>query len=426
MRVLWFSNVSLHNKNVNSSGTWIHSMYKSLKQSREVDIVANITIGNCKTIISIEDDGLIEYFVPRKKIVNNEHPSNTITEQIISTVKSINPDIIHVWGLELCWSIIVQDNRLSGYKYLIEIQGLKGIWSEIVWFFGGLSSKELKSTKRFWEYITPNQSYYPCLRRVFRKWGEIEKSILIKAANINTQSDWVRSLLKTMAPNARTFNTGIILRTEFTNSATWDEIHKFGDNGYRLLCITAPRVYKGVHDTIKAFSIIHKKYPNSQLRIAGIGINKINFLNSGYIQYLQKLIREYQMQDSVIFLGNLKSDALLDEMYRADVCLNNTYIESYCLALAEPMSVGVPCIASYTSALPELIENGKDGFLFPLGDYYSCADRVIALLGNKPLSLNISRNASSKIRNKSNRDRIVANQIAIYKEILCSTNDANR
>ena len=124
------------------------------------------------------------------------------------------------------------------------------------------------------------------------------------------------------------------------------------------------------------------------------------------------------MEDSVNFLGALQAKDLLKEFYNADLCVNSSFVETYCLALAEALSLGVPCVAAYTSALPELMEHGKSGLFYPMGDYYICAERMLQYIENPNLCKQVSITASQNLRQKSNEVSIVNQQINIYKSVL--------
>lgn len=253
----------------------------------------------------------------------------------------------------------------------------------------------------------------------FREWGKLENRILSKAEYISVQSAMVDTILRlTPGVCGTIFRTDIILRNDFLTCETWNEVHSFSNQAPIVFCLSAGRIYKGVHVAIEAFSILQSKYPDARLRIAGIGVASKSILNSGYTKYLLRLIKTLGLEKNVDFLGNINARQIINELYNCDVCVNPTFIETYCLSLAESLAVGVPCVASYTSALPELITNGINGALFPTGDSYLCAKEMLRFIEDKDYSIKISKEASSRQRNRNNPSRIRDNQIEIYRKIL--------
>ena len=59
----------------------------------------------------------------------------------------------------------------------------------------------------------------------------------------------------------------------------------------------------------------------------------------------------------------------MPELYRSnDILVSPTVREGFGLSIAEAMACGLPVVASNCSAVPELIDDGKGGFLCPVGD----------------------------------------------------------
>jgi len=84
------------------------------------------------------------------------------------------------------------------------------------------------------------------------------------------------------------------------------------------------------------------------------------------------------VQDRVHFLG--KQDNVHELLPLADLMLMPSEMESFGLAALEAMACRVPAIATRTGGVPELIEDGVNGLLFPIGDVEAMATGAIALL----------------------------------------------
>ena len=69
------------------------------------------------------------------------------------------------------------------------------------------------------------------------------------------------------------------------------------------------------------------------------------------------------LRDSVIFTGYIPEDGKVDYYNLADIFVLPSLLEGFGLVAAEAMACGKPVVASNTSSLPEVVVDGKTGFL---------------------------------------------------------------
>lgn len=106
---------------------------------------------------------------------------------------------------------------------------------------------------------------------------------------------------------------------------------------------------------IKSFAKVNKKYPNTELWIAGDG-------QLIYTLYLKWLILYYGLTKQVKLLGYLSN---LQEVYtKTDVVITASLYEGLGRSTIEGMAYQKPIIGFKSGATQELIEDGKGGVLF--------------------------------------------------------------
>ena len=108
---------------------------------------------------------------------------------------------------------------------------------------------------------------------------------------------------------------------------------------------------KGGHDLLKAYEILTKKYKNLELKFKG-DIPKRYLPLAKKLKGL-KIINEY-----------FSRDKLFDYMYlSSDIFVLPTHQDNYGVVFLEAMSAGLPLVGTTSFTVPELIEDGKNGFL---------------------------------------------------------------
>ncbi len=102
-------------------------------------------------------------------------------------------------------------------------------------------------------------------------------------------------------------------------------------------------------------------------RIAGEGPER---------QSLQGMIRDFDLQTEVRLLGQLSRDQLDEQYDRADLVVLTSRSEGIPLVLMEAMVRGKPVLAPAITGIPELVVDGKTGFLYQAGSLDDFLARV--------------------------------------------------
>jgi len=124
---------------------------------------------------------------------------------------------------------------------------------------------------------------------------------------------------------------------------------------------------------------------------------------------LREVSQEYEAQGIVRFLGILNRERLSEEFDNHDVLLMTSEFEGLPNVLLEAMAHSlVPVVSAVTSGIPEVIRNGKNGFIVPIGDISAFADRIQALDHDRTKLSDMASNAFATIQNGPFRaDRMV-------------------
>ena len=174
----------------------------------------------------------------------------------------------------------------------------------------------------------------------------------------------------------------------------------------RLLHISNFRPVKRVQDCIRILAEVRKHEP-AHLWMAGDGPER---------SPAEQLARDLGVDSYVTFLG--KQDHIERLIPSAHVLLLPSELEGFGLSALEAMACGVPPVAARSGGVPELITNGVDGYLEPVGDTAAQAARVVDLLSDSALYTRMSDAARHTAETRFATSRIIPQYEDYYKELL--------
>ncbi len=174
---------------------------------------------------------------------------------------------------------------------------------------------------------------------------------------------------------------------------------------------------KGLDYGIRAFKIIADKYPQAFLTIIGDGELR---------KKLQYLVKSIGLQDRVTFLGfrpHSEIPAILktmDILLSPNVTSHNGDKEGIPTTIKEAMATGLPVVSTYHSGIPELVLDGKTGFLVPERDIDALAEKLENLITDQQLREEFGKNGAEVIKGHSDLFKQARKLEDIYQLIVKS------
>jgi glycosyltransferase involved in cell wall biosynthesis len=165
---------------------------------------------------------------------------------------------------------------------------------------------------------------------------------------------------------------------------------------------------KGFQYAIEALAIIKKDIAPFEYYIIGVGEHESE---------LKALAKSKGVEKEIIFRGKMPHSEVVKNLARADVFLFPTHHTETCsLAILEAMASGLPIITTNFQANPELVEEGKGGFLAPTENVAALAEKIREMISDKKRMLEFGK--FNKEKAKSFDWEIIAKQLEeVYHRI---------
>lgn len=117
-------------------------------------------------------------------------------------------------------------------------------------------------------------------------------------------------------------------------------------------------------------------------------------------------------------IGNIPHEQM-PELYRqADMLLLPSVREGLPMAVLEAMSCGIPVVATRCSSLPELIEDGVNGYLCEIGDVDEFADKINLFADSPSLRQTAGQANRALIEERFTLDQMISNYRSLFERVM--------
>jgi 1,2-diacylglycerol 3-alpha-glucosyltransferase len=173
-------------------------------------------------------------------------------------------------------------------------------------------------------------------------------------------------------------------------------------------------LYVGRLDTEKRVEVILRAMPeitrNTGAHLVVAGTGKLR-------RSLENLAANFGVEKRITFTGYMPDEDIAGIYRIADVFVTASVAELQSIVTMEAMASGLPVIAANAMALPELVHEGENGFLFPEDDSEALARAAVKILSDKQLRESMGRK-SLEIIQAHDINQTVEQFESLYRRML--------
>ena len=335
--------------------------------------------------------------------------SKELISKMKDVIKSVKPDIIHVFGTEWPFGLITKHTSIP---VVIHIQGSiteinkyiypknYSFWGEAIACFPSIRQmietvlKPIKNTSRLL----------------------MEKKIWETNNNYMGRTQWDKDLSLAMHPNRNYFHVDEALREIFVEQSSQWQFKK----RERITLITnggAP-FWKGPNILLRTAKLLKHNGIKFVWLVIGEMPNHLKI-------FIEKKERTSFEENYVHFLGWQEEKQIQEKLIDATLYIHCSYIDNSPNAICEAQCVGIPIISTNVGGISSLIENEKTGFLVPPNRPKELADRIISLKNNEELLKKVSHASIITAQKRHNPQNIAKQLLNCYNNILSTSQKNN-
>ncbi len=191
------------------------------------------------------------------------------------------------------------------------------------------------------------------------------------------------------AEKVKVFHRGVFIPDDFSN-----RLYEKGST-FKVLMIGRFVEKKGFEYGIEAFANLLKSNSNASLTIIGDGPLKNNYM---------RIINSLGIEEKVVFKKNMPQKEIFSEMLASDLLLvpsivaSNGDTEGITNVLKEANCRAVPAVISRHGGNPEIVDDGKTGFIVEERDVAGITKAMIQLSENPSIHRKMGLEAREKIK----------------------------
>ncbi|NJK49277.1 colanic acid biosynthesis glycosyltransferase WcaL [Candidatus Gracilibacteria bacterium] len=174
---------------------------------------------------------------------------------------------------------------------------------------------------------------------------------------------------------------------------------------------------KGIEYCIRAIAKLSQSHPNLEFNIIGDGPLKADF---------EKLIEELNVTHLVKLLGWKQHQEIAEILDKCHLFLAPSVTaadgnqDAPVNTLKEAMAMGLPVISTYHGGIPELVEDGVNGFLVPERDTDAIAQKLAYLIEHPERWESMGRSGRRRVEEKYDMEKLNDELVQIYQSLLTS------
>ncbi|VGO18262.1 glycosyltransferase family 4 protein [Pontiella sulfatireligans] len=351
---------------------WVRSLTSALVKRDDVEFRVFSHSRAMSSVQNGEENGAKYTFIPKYEPVRigNYHFHLPARLQFRKHIKAFAPDLVHGFGTESAYGLIASE------------QGLPSIV-----FIQGIQAK-----------LAPYYDQFSFAQKWLRQ--HFERKVVNRASGLVAETKFAEDWAQSMRPEVQVAVIPHAVNPEFFKVNAQYAVDE-------CLCIGTLNRTKAVDMAIRSLAATK----NRGLKLSVIGSGPLAGEMKG-------LAEELGVSERVKFCGHLNRDQIIERMSKARMLAILSRMDTSPNILTEAHAAGLPVIGTRAGGIPDMIDDGKDGFLVDVDDFHSAAGKMDHLSGNPDLCRQMGQTGREKVRWLNEPDRIADLHVDFYRNIL--------
>jgi len=187
--------------------------------------------------------------------------------------------------------------------------------------------------------------------------------------------------------------------------------HQRYPNGVNALFLGSVGPWKGAFELLKAMASLRQRGCPLHLWVCGYEERE------GDLDRARVLIQEMQLEDTCQLLGTVGGEEKAELLSTANLLVLPSHHEGLPMVIVEAMAAGLPIVATPVGGIPEVVRDGYNGFLVPVGEVEALAEKLAVLAGDPNLRELMGQRSREIAEQELDVKPYVERLVALYESV---------
>jgi glycosyltransferase involved in cell wall biosynthesis len=230
------------------------------------------------------------------------------------------------------------------------------------------------------------------------------------APHVIVHSEYMRRVLVAMGQSAAAANVidlAVSLDAQAVDRSPMPPVR----GGPDIVTVAGFAHTKGQHDALHAVHLLRKRFPGIRYRMAG------EVRDETYLAHLRSLIDRLGLADVATIDVRLPEAAKESRLRAADVYLQPSHEEGFCLAFLEAAWLSPRLVGTATGAIPEICEGDEAMVTVPTRDPHAIAAAITQLVNRAAVDRTALERRHARLKERFSIERYVTAHEALYEKL---------
>jgi glycosyltransferase involved in cell wall biosynthesis len=359
-------------------------------------------------IFKINKDG-VDYYpihINKRKVykLNPYKKWKKLRNKMLRVIEDFKPDIIHCFGSEWPYGLITNDIEIP---VVLHMQGFLNTYIEM---------ESLVFDENDARYVYGLRFDMILKWLVNRKENAIKMQMERHIMRINRyymgRTKWDSNIVKYYSPDSIYYYCPEAIRPQIYNaSKTWNYIRR---QRMSIVTISQANSLKGNEIILRTAKFLKEVLKvDFEWKVAG---------KRNIFQLFEKKTKINHRDVNIKLLGMIDANNVVEQLVDSDIYVHPAVIDNSPNSLCEAQLIGCPVVAANVGGIPQLVDDGESGILYPYNEFQTLAYILVDLYSDKELMIKLSKNEYT-ISHKRHSPEFISNVLEdIYTDVIVKSN----